>query len=318
MASELDDIDALIVRSDPSVVTAVDDDQEIRDQVLEFYSLAEEPFTLNPDPRFMYHTEDRMEAFRKTRLNVIQRQGLSVICGDLGMGKSTVARRLYVEFKRASRRSFDPRIIKNAGAWGTPNQMIRALSEEFGVPSRRSESAQWKEFEAFAIQRFVEDKTDVVLIIDEAQAIPRKVLIRLREILNFETNTAKVIQVVLLGTLDLAGVLNSDETLRPLRSRVAGGISLLAPVERDDLAAAIKFRLAVAGRNSPLFAEECFEIIHLVSGGVFRDAMDICRFALSFAYEEEESTISLSSVKLAARAVLDASRLAVAQSGLGS
>src|SRR4051794_25296786 len=146
----MDDIDALVVaESDPSVHTAVDDDLDTRDQVLEYYNLSEEPFTLNPDPRFFYHTDDRMEAFRKCRLNVLQRQGLSVICGDLGMGKSTVARRLYVEFKKASRRAYDPRIIKNASTWGTSNQMIRALCSEFNCEPRRSETAQWREFEEY-------------------------------------------------------------------------------------------------------------------------------------------------------------------------
>lgn len=313
----MEDIDALIDDDiDPSAATAVDDDLDTREQVLEFYELAEEPFTLNPDPRFFYHTDDRMEAFRKCRLNVIQRQGLSVICGDLGMGKSTVARRLYVEFKRAAKRTFDPRIIKNASTWGTSNQMIRALSIEFNCELRRSETAQWREFESFTVRRFANEKIDTVLIIDEAQTIPRKVLIKLREILNFETNTAKIVQIILLGTLELAQMLNTDESLRPLRSRVAGGISLLAPVSRDDLENAIKFRLAVAGRNTMLFEEECFDIIHLASGGVFRDAMDICRFALAYGCEEEEEIISLTSVKLAARSVIDASRLALRQASV--
>ncbi len=310
--AEVDPVEALVdTELDPSVNTAMDEDQDAREQVLEFYGLAEEPFTTNPDPRFFYHTDDRMEAFRKCRLNVIQRQGLSVICGDLGMGKSTVARRLYVEFKKAKRRSLDPRIIKNASTWATANQMIRALSAEFDCEMRRSETAQWREFEGYVAHRFLDEKVDTVLIVDEAQTIPRKVLIKLREILNFETNTAKVVQVILLGTLDLAQMLNTDDLLRPLRSRVAGGISLLGPVSREDLTNAIKFRLTVAGRNTALFDDDCFDIIHLASGGVFRDAMDICRFAIGYAFEDEEPTISLTSVKLAARAVIDASRLSM-------
>src|ERR1044072_344202 len=65
--------------------------------LLDFYRLAEPPFSLSPDPRFLYHTSGHLRAFSKTRSNIIQRQGLTVICGDVGTGKSTVGRRIELE-----------------------------------------------------------------------------------------------------------------------------------------------------------------------------------------------------------------------------
>ena len=181
--------------------------------------------------------------------------------------------------------------------------MIRVLSGEFECPMRRSEDTQWAEFEKFAIQRAYNDKIDIVLLIDEAQTIPRKVLIRLREILNFETDTAKFVQVILFGTLDLWDTLTTVPALQPLRSRISGGVQLLTPLDKKDLTAAIKFRLTVAGRHDQLFEDECFELIHQASRGVLRNAVDLCKLSLEFAFEEREPLISPLTVAIAVEAL---------------
>ena len=268
------------------------------EELLDFYRLAEPPFSLSPDPRFLYHTENHLTAFTRCRQNIVQRQGLSVVVGDVGTGKSTVARRLFLDFTHEDAApTYATRFVKNASNWTTSNKMIQALSDEFDCPSRRSEGAQWAEFEQ-QVQRLAEQGINVVLLIDEAQAIPKKVLIRLRELLNFEADNVKFIQVVLLGTLELRTAL-SDPALRPLRSRIAGGIATLAPLALDDLTAAIKFRVTVAGRTKPLFHNECFELIHSASEGVLRDAVDICRSALLLGFDDRETLISPATVTFA-------------------
>jgi len=175
--------------------------------------------------------------------------------------------------------------------------MIQTLSDEFGCPSRRSEGAQWAEFEQH-VQTLAATGVNVVLLIDEAQSIPKRVLIRLRELLNFEGDSVKFIQIVLLGTLELRATLQ-DQALRPLRSRIAGGIATLAPLDFDELREAIKFRVTVAGRTKVLFDDECYQMIHAASEGVLRDAIDICRTAIHLAFEEREPLISPTSVSLA-------------------
>jgi general secretion pathway protein A len=268
------------------------------EELLDFYRLAEPPFSLSPDPRFLYHTENHLTAFTRCRQNIVQRQGLSVVVGDVGTGKSTVARRLFLDFTHEEASpAYSTRFVKNASNWTTSNKMIQALSDEFGCPSRRSEGAQWAEFEQH-VQRLAEEGLNVVLLIDEAQTIPKKVLIRLRELLNFEADNVKFIQIVLLGTLELRATL-LDPALRPLRSRVAGGIATLVPLDMNDLTAAIKFRVTVAGRNKPLFEDECYELVHAASEGVLRDAVDICRSALLIGFEDREPRISPATVGLA-------------------
>jgi general secretion pathway protein A len=283
----------------------VQEQKSLDEEVLDYYELTELPFSLVPHPRFLYHTQAHLQAFNRARSNITQRQGLTVILGDLGTGKSTVSRKLYLDFKRRSQSSnYDIRLIKNASNWTTTSKMIRSISTEFGCELRRSEEAQWAEFESFAMKRATDDKVDIVLLIDEAQEVPRKVLIRLRELLNLETISTKIVQIVLFGTLDLWDKLTTDKALRPLMSRIAGGPAFLTPLDREDLSKAIKFRLTVAGRTESLFDEECFDIIHLASGGVLRNAVDICRLALQHGFEAGEQIISPVSVKMAARSLI--------------
>jgi general secretion pathway protein A len=280
-----------------SLSVAFDAERQVED-LLDFYRLAEQPFSLSPDPRFLYHTENHLTAFVRCRQNIVQRQGLSVVVGDVGTGKSTVARRLFLDFTSDDVLDrYSTRFVKNASNWTTSNKMIGALSDEFGCPSRRSEGAQWAEFEAH-VQSLAAQNLNVVLLIDEAQTIPKKVLIRLRELLNFEADSIKFIQLVLLGTLELKSALQ-DPALRPLRSRIAGGIATLAPLDLADLSSAIKFRVTVAGRTKPLFHEDCFPLIHDASEGVLRDAVDICRNAILLGYEDREAVIGPTTVSLA-------------------
>src|ERR1044072_869419 len=114
--------------------------------LLDFYRLAEPPFSLSPDPRFLYHTSGHLRAFSKTRSSIVQKQGLTVICGDVGTGKSTVGRRIELEFGGGDQNDlYQTRLVKNAATWTTSSKMIRAISSEFACEMRRSEDAQWQE-----------------------------------------------------------------------------------------------------------------------------------------------------------------------------
>src|SRR3954463_6213970 len=157
------------------------------EQMLLFYGLVEAPFSLSPDPRFLFHTTAHLVAFSRCRQNIVQLQGLSVVVGDAGSGKSTIARRLLEELQAPQLASvYEAVLVKNSSTWTTPTKMIRALCEEFGLPLRRSEEAQWTELENYVSRRAVDDGVNIVILIDEGQSLPRKVLARLRELLNFE------------------------------------------------------------------------------------------------------------------------------------
>src|SRR3954468_15824817 len=94
------------------------------EELLDFFRLAEQPFSLSPDPRFLYHTENHLTAFTRCRQNIVQRQGLSVVVGDVGTGKSTVARRLFLDFTDEEVGNlYATRFVKNASNWTTSNKM---------------------------------------------------------------------------------------------------------------------------------------------------------------------------------------------------
>lgn len=256
------------------------------DEEIEFFGLKEIPFSLSPDPRYMYLSFQHTKALKRAKRNIDAKQGLTVILGDAGVGKSTVARRLYGMYTddpvRATTHAI--RYITNPSHWTTSNKMLMTLCEEFAIKSRRSESKQWHEFQDHMAGLYREGVT-VVLLIDEAQLIPRKQLLRIREILNFESNSSKFIQIVLFGTLDMAATL-AEPDFKPLRSRAAGGLITLDPLDEKELTETLQFRLKVAGGSSAnlIFTPGCFSLVTTASNGIIRDAVDYCNMAMYLGY----------------------------------
>jgi len=256
------------------------------DEEIEFYGLKEIPFSLSPDPRYMYLSFQHTKALKRAKRNIDAKQGLTVILGDAGVGKSTVARRLYGMYTDdpAKAATHAIRYITNPSHWTTSNKMLLTLCEEFAIKSRRSESKQWHEFQDHMAALYREGVT-VVLLIDEAQLIPRKQLLRIREILNFESNSSKFIQIVLFGTLDMAAAL-AEPDFKPLRSRAAGGLITLDPLDEKELTETLQFRLKVAGGSSTslIFTPGCFSLVADASDGIIRDAVDYCNMAMYLGY----------------------------------
>lgn len=263
------------------------------DEEVEFYGLKEIPFSLSPDPRYMYLSFQHTKALKRAKRNIDAKQGLTVILGDAGVGKSTVARRLYGMYTDDPARSSTHaiRYITNPSHWTTSNKMLMTLCEEFAIKSRRSESKQWHEFQDHMAGLYREGIT-VVLLIDEAQLIPRKQLLRIREVLNFESNSSKFIQIVLFGTLDMAATL-AEPDFKPLRSRAAGGLITLDPLDEKELTETLQFRLKVAGGSSAnlIFTPGCFSLVANASNGIIRDAVDYCNMAMYLGYAAGRKTI---------------------------
>ena len=152
---------------------------------IEHFGLAELPFSISPDPRYLYLTPQHREALAKTQYIVNQKGGLAVIYGDVGHGKTTVARRLYHLFRD------DP--AKQTALLITPDlktdsALLRRVMAEFGVPPRRSHALSLVAFQDFAAKAFEQDKT-LVLMVDEAQQMTPRMMELIRVFLNFETDT---------------------------------------------------------------------------------------------------------------------------------
>jgi general secretion pathway protein A len=249
------------------------------------------PFNTSPLPAYLYLTQSLAATLDKVRYVVDNRQGLTVIYGDVGTGKSTVLRYLFGEYAA--------RDDANVGLLPTPQYktdvgLLRAICGEFGLPRRRSMLDQEHEFRAFLMEGYSEGKNCVVFI-DEAQIIQGKVLELVRLLLNLETDRAKLIQIVLCGQLELRDRLR-DPSKKALRSRIFI-TSTLAPLSLDEAREMIAHRCKTAGERNP-FPPETVEAIWGRSGGVPRDILKYCGMTWHIARQNALKLVPVEAVEM--------------------
>lgn len=230
------------------------------------------PFSISPNPLSLYLTDALEGVLFKTRFTINKRQGLTVILGDNGLGKSTIVRYLHTEF--------DARDDVKSVFIPTPNYssefaFMQALSAEMGLEKRRSILAHQQELEAWLAVKYAEGK-NVVLFVDEAQRLSNKMLEVVRALLNYETDDRKLIQVVLAGQLELRTRLLS-ESQKALYSRLMAP-SLLSPLTLSDMSAMLAYRCKRAKIKNP-FDTEALERLYTVTDGVPRAVLRLCVYA---------------------------------------
>ena len=225
--------------------------------------LVEPPFSLSPDPRYFYVSLQHKATLAKVTYAIEQKQGLSIIFGDVGVGKTTIARRLYQVYR--DRADFLTAYIPTP-LFPSDFQFLKNICAEFGLSPKRSKLQQLETFEEFLIEAFREEKT-VLLIVDEAQGLVGQQFELIRQLLNFETDTQKLLQVVLIGQNELR---NKLRLKRALASRVATR-STLEPLHFEDTRSMINFRVMVAGRQEPLFSDAALTCVYNFSRGMPRD-----------------------------------------------
>jgi general secretion pathway protein A len=232
--------------------------------------LAEPPFSLSPDPRFFFLSAQHRTALAKITYTAEQRQGLSVVYGDVGVGKTTIARRIYQNYNDNGqyKAAYLPMPI-----FPSEFQLLKAICSEFGLPPKRSKYAQIELLNTYLIDVWKQDR-NAVLIIDEAQALVGQQFELIRQLLNFESNTQKLIQVIMIGQNELRNKLRLKQ---PLRSRIATR-STIEPLDLPDTRDMINFRVMVAGRTEPLFTDSAIQVIYDYSHGMPRD---ICALGLN-------------------------------------
>ena len=244
------------------------------------------PFTLSPDPRYLYLTDSLQEAAAKVRYVCDSRQGLTVLYGDIGHGKSSLLRMLFGEYAgRPDCRA----ILLPTPDFDTGLTLLKAICDEFGVARKRARLDQQSAFEHFLLDEYAEGH-NVIVFIDEAQVLKGHVLELVRTLLNFETSTTKLVQVVLAGQLELRDRLR-DKSKRALRSRIFTS-SVLSALSREATGEMIAFRCKQAGVPNP-FPSPAVDAIYRWTRGVPRDAMKVCGLAYSFVLQGEKVTPEL-------------------------
>lgn len=257
-----------------------------------FFRLQEAPFSISPDPRFFFLSSQHKEALAKCQYAVQQRMGLAVIYGDVGTGKTTIARRLFQNF--ADKPDYRTAMIISPSL-RTENALLREIMKEFGVQTKRSFADSRAAFQAFLARQFAEKKT-VVLMIDEAQTIKSPNFELIRALLNFETDQQKLLNIILLGQSELARKLDARPELKS-RVTIFGALTSLS---RDDAERMVRFRYQVAGGEDFPFSPGALDALLRYSRGLPRMICTLCNTALTKAFTRKVSRVDESLIDDAA------------------
>ncbi len=261
-----------------------------------FYGLNEKPFNLTPDPRFLYLSPKHEEAFAHLLYGINSRCGFVMVSGEIGTGKTTICRSLLRELDSDTDVAyiFNPRL--------SPEDLLRTINEDFGIASvAESVRGLVDELNTYLLQRTGEGK-NCVLIIDEAQNLGTETLEQVRLLSNLETETEKLLQIVLIGQPELPEKLRLTE-LRQLNQRITARYHLTT-LNHSETLNYIAFRLRIAGgRKRVRFTRGAVRQIYKISGGTPRVINAICDRALLIGYTKETREITPPIVKQAAREV---------------
>lgn len=251
-----------------------------------FYGLKANPFTVSPDPRYLYLTRDTREALSCLAYGIRNRKGFALLTGGVGTGKTTVLNKVMEwlsEQRVPTAFIFNPRL--------NITEFLDYMMADFGIPSETNEKGRV----LFRLNRWLLDRyaagQTAVLIIDEAQNLTTDVLEEIRLLTNLETATNKLLQIVLCGQPELEMKLRMP-SLRQLWQRITLRCHT-QPLGSGDIAAYIKQRLTIAGANgTPIFADGALGAIYRYSQGVPRIANVLCEHALISGFVDQERPIS--------------------------
>ena len=259
-----------------------------------YYGFAEKPFSLTPDPKFLYRSPSHAGAFELLQYAIRRREGFVVITGDIGTGKTTLCRALLEEIDRTTYTA----LVLNP--FLSEEDLIKRVLQDFGIVApddvKRGALGRASKQELIdALYDFllslVPLKASAVLIIDEAQNLPLSVLEQVRMLSNLETDKEKLLQIILVGQLNLQTLLRAPE-LRQLDQRVSIRYQL-EPLDRDGVAGYVAHRLAIAGGSGAVgFTSRALEAVHRLTGGIPRLINLICDRALLSGFSVRTNRIT--------------------------
>ncbi len=266
-----------------------------------YYGFSEKPFSLTPDPKFLYRSQSHASAFELLQYAIRRREGFVVVTGDIGTGKTTLCRALLEQIDRTT---FTALVLN---PFLSEEDLLKRILLDFAVVSR--DELNGGRLAAATKQDLIETLYDfllglvpqnasAVLIIDEAQNLPHAVLEQIRILSNLETDKEKLLQIILVGQLNLQSLLRSAE-LRQLDQRVSIRYEL-SPLDADAVGAYVAHRLAIAGGSSVTFSGRALALVHRVSGGIPRLINLICDRALVAGFSLRTSRITPEIVRRAA------------------
>jgi general secretion pathway protein A len=260
-----------------------------------FFGLNEKPFSITPDPRYLFLSERHAEALAHLVYGINEAGGFIQLTGEVGTGKTTVVRSLLAQVPKHAEIALilNPRM--------TPAEFLLAICEELGltvaVGSERSLKDLVDLLSRHLLAAHAQGKR-IVLVVDEAQNLAPEVLEQVRLLTNLETETQKLLQIILIGQPELRELLGRVE-LRQLAQRITGRYHL-DPLSGEEASAYVRHRLRVAGATRDMFTPGALREIQRLSGGVPRLINIISDRALLGAFTEDRHAVGASVVRRAA------------------
>jgi general secretion pathway protein A len=265
-----------------------------------FFGIAEKPFAITPDPRYLYLGARHAEALAHLVYGINEAGGFIQLTGEVGTGKTTTIRSLLARTPGNAEIALiiNPRL--------SPLEFLQTICEELGIGVPDAAIGNGKELvdqlNSYLLRAHAAGRR-VVLIVDEAQNLSAEVLEQVRLLTNLETESQKLLQIILIGQPELRSLLERND-LRQLAQRVTARYHL-EPLSREDTLAYVRHRLRVAGATSDIFTRAALREVYRLSRGVPRVINVICDRALLAAYSGEQHQVGGTLVRRAASEVFD-------------
>ena len=248
-----------------------------------FYGFTEKPFSLLPDPSFLYLGKKHSAAYAMLEYGLMNQAGFTVITGEVGSGKTTLVRHLLDELDAdmtVGLISNTPRDIGQLLQW-----VLLAFDQDY---REENQVALYDAFNQFLIEQYSQNKR-TVLIIDEAQNLQPHILEELRMLSNINADKYQILQMILVGQPQLLTLLKDPELLQ-FRQRIASDY-FLKTLDLEEVKGYIKHRIHHAGVNEELFTEEAMDLVYQASNGVPRIINVLCDTALVYGFAEQRNII---------------------------
>jgi type II secretory pathway predicted ATPase ExeA len=271
-----------------------------------FYGLRERPFALLPDPSFLYLSKGHSTALTLLRYSIMNRQGFTVVSGEVGSGKTTLINRLLDELKSGITVGL---INFTARSFG---EMAEWIMMAYGLPYKNKSKVElYDDFVQFMIREYAAGRP-VVLIVDEAQNLGIRGLEEIRMLSNVNAQKEHLLHVILVGQPELRSLLKAPQ-LRQLTQRVSVAFHL-KPLTDEEVEQYIVHRVTHVGGSADLFNPEAIRLVAAASEGIPRLINTFCDLALVYAFSEEKPTVGAMEV----RAVLEDRRRMGLPAGVGA
>jgi len=252
----------------------------------DYYSLDEAPFSLTPDTQFFQNQESHKEALNTILIALKHCEGFIKVVGEVGTGKTMLCRVLLARLNTDFVTAYIPNPFLN------PDELKYFVAQEIGAHFDRNMPAH--ELMSAIYRRLVQlcrSGKQVVVVIDEAQAMPRDTVECLRLLTNLETEKRKLLQIVMFGQPELDKLL-ARKDLRQLKQRITFQ-EYLRPLNRSAVVSYVNFRMSAAGAMNMMFSRSALSLVYLASGGIPRLINILCHKALIAAYGRGDSCIQL-------------------------